>query len=57
MNENVKRILLKGVNQNVRADISIFLQSFWADMQKIESMESIDTVSDYIQKFEACIDF
>lgn len=57
VNENVKRILLKGVNQNVRADISIFLQSFWADMQKIESMESIDTVSDYIQKFEACIDF
>ena len=30
----IKKILLKSVDESVRADISIFLQSFWADMER-----------------------
>ena len=32
ISDDAKLILLKSVYESVRADISIFLQSFWADI-------------------------
>lgn len=49
INDKAKTILLKSVDESVRADISIFLQSFWAD---IERKELKDGISKYIQLFE-----
>lgn len=49
ISEDAKVILMKSVNENVRAHISIFLQSFWAD---IERKELKDGISKYIQLFE-----
>ena len=47
--DDAKFILLKSVDESVRADISIFLQSFWAD---IERKEIKDGILKYIQLFE-----
>lgn len=44
-----KDVLMKSVNKNTRADISIFLQSFWADIERKELKEGI---AKYIQLFE-----
>lgn len=49
ISDDAKLILLKSVDESVRADISIFLQSFWAD---IERKELKDGISKYIQLFE-----
>lgn len=49
ISEDAKFILLKSVDESVRADISIFLQSVWAD---IERKELKDGISEYIQLFE-----
>lgn len=46
----IKTILLKFVDESVRADISIFLQSFWADMERKELK---DGILDYMKTFEA----
>lgn len=46
---SVKKILLESVNENVKADINIFLQSFWVDMERKELDEEI---SKYIYLFE-----
>ncbi len=52
INDDAKLILLKSVDECVRADISIFLQSFWADM---ESKGLKDGVLNYIQSFEEAL--
>ncbi len=44
-----KDVLIKSADENVRVDISIFLQSFWADVERKELREGI---SKYIQLFE-----
>jgi len=44
-----KDVLMESVNKNTRADISIFLQSFWADIERKELKEGI---AKYIQLFE-----
>ncbi len=49
ISDDVKSVLMKSVDESVRADISIFLQSFWAD---IERKELKDGISKYIQLFE-----
>ena len=49
ISDDAKLILLKSVDESVRADISTFLQSFWAD---IERKELKDGISKYIQLFE-----
>lgn len=49
ISEEVKTTLLNSVNQDVRADISIFLQSFWAD---IERKEIKDGITQFVQLFE-----
>lgn len=49
ISDDVKFILLKSVDESKRADISIFLQSFWAD---IERKKPKDGISKYIQLFE-----
>lgn len=46
----VKTVLNMVSDKNVRFDISIFLQSFWAD---IERKKIEDGVSDFVQLFEA----
>ena len=45
----IKATVLKSADESVRADISIFLQSFWADMERKELK---DGILDYIQSFE-----
>lgn len=47
--DDVKNVLLKSVDDSVSADISIFLQSVWAD---VERKELKDGISRYIQIFE-----
>ena len=49
ISDDAKDVLLKSADESVRADISIFLQSFWADMERKELKEGI---SKYIQLFE-----
>ena len=49
ISHDVKTILKESVDESVRMDISIFLQSFWADIEKKELKEGI---SKYIQVFE-----
>lgn len=48
--EEVKKILLKSADESVRADISIFLQSFWADMERKKLTNGI---LDYLRLFKA----
>lgn len=45
----IKKILLKSVDESVRADISIFLQSFWADMER-KGLKN--EVLDYLKLFK-----
>lgn len=45
----IKEILLKSTDESVRADISIFLQSFWADMERKELQNG---VLDYLKLFK-----
>lgn len=47
--DETKTTLLKYADESVRADISIFLQSFWAD---IEGRKLEDGILEYIQLFE-----
>lgn len=47
--KSVKTTLLQSFDENARADISIFLQSFWADMER-KNLK--DGVSDFVQQFE-----
>ena len=49
INDETKTALLKSADESVRADISIFLQSFWAD---IERRKLEDGILEYIQLFE-----
>lgn len=49
ISDDVKDVLMKSADESVRADISIFLQSFWADVERKELKEGI---SKYIQLFE-----
>ena len=49
ISDDAKDVLMKSADESVRADISIFLQSFWAD---IERKELKDGISKYIQLFE-----
>ena len=49
ISNDVKNILMKFVDEGSKTDISIFLQSFWAD---IERKELKDGISKYIQLFE-----
>ena len=49
ISEDAKDVLMQSADESVRADISIFLQSFWADMERKEIKEDI---SKYIQLFE-----
>lgn len=41
---------MKSADESVRADISIFLQSFWADMERKELKKGI---LDYLKLFKA----
>lgn len=47
--QKTKEILLKSADESVRADIDIFLQSFWADMEKKELKNGI---LDYLKLFK-----
>ena len=49
ISDNVKDVLMKAVREDTRADIGIFLQSFWAD---VERKELKDGVANYIQLFK-----
>ena len=49
ISDDAKDVLMKSADESVRADISIFLQSFWADIERKELKEGI---SKYIQLFE-----
>ena len=49
ISDDVKDVLMKSADTSIRADISVFLQSFWAD---IERKELKDGISKYIQLFE-----
>lgn len=49
ISDDAKCVLMKSADESVRTDISIFLQSFWADIERKELKEGI---SKYIQLFE-----
>lgn len=49
ISDDAKDVLMKSADESVRADVSIFLQSFWADIERKEFKEGI---SKYIQLFE-----
>lgn len=49
ISDDAKDVLMKSADESVRADVSIFLQSFWADIERKELKEGI---SKYIQLFE-----
>ncbi len=49
ISNDVKLILKKSVNESVRVDIIIFLQSFWADIER-KNIE--DGIGEYIQLFK-----
>lgn len=49
ISDDVKDVLIMSADESVRTDISIFLQSFWADIERKELKEGI---SKYIQLFE-----
>ena len=49
ISDDAKGVLMKSADESVRTDISIFLQSFWADIERKELKEGI---SKYIQLFE-----
>lgn len=49
ISDNAKDVLMKSADEGLRVDISIFLQSFWADIERKELKAG---VSEYIQIFE-----
>ncbi len=49
INEDVKATLLKSLNEDTKYEISIFLQSFWVDMERREFDKEM---SDYIYLFK-----
>lgn len=50
IDEKVKSTLISSVNEKSRNEISIFLQSFWTDMER---KKLTDGIIDFVRKFEA----